>query len=357
VSLALGDRLLFDHQGAVARIPASNQKLLLSMALLDAFPVSSRIPTSAAARIDGPSIAGDLFVYGLGDPTFGDAAYRATLGLTGSTIDRLARQVAALGFEKVEGRVVGLRGALLGDWDAVGWRTKVARRYIARPTALSVNGNRASATAPERQAAAALTARLEELGVDVAGAPGRSTQPFPRRASSLGGVTSPPLIELIGIMARDSSNFIAEVLSKRLGAKCFGPPGTIASGARAITRWARMNGASIVANDASGLSYDNQISTRAMVGLMTQVRKRWWGGQLMRALPEPGQGTLAHRLEGLTMHAKTGSLFDGTSTLSGWVWLEREQHWAAFSIMSSLGDAGPALEDEIVRLVARTAAL
>jgi D-alanyl-D-alanine carboxypeptidase/D-alanyl-D-alanine-endopeptidase (penicillin-binding protein 4) len=347
--------MIFDHMGSVARIPASNQKLLLSMALLDAFPATSRIPTSAAARIDGDSLAGNLFMSGIGDPTFGDATYRATLGLTGSTIDRLVRQVAALGFERVEGSVIGLRGAMLGDWNAVGWRTNVARRYITRPTALSLNGNRASPIAPERQAARALTARLEELGVKVAGAPHRSTRPFPRRAVTLGTVNSPLLIRMIGIMARDSSNFIAEVLSKRLGAKCFGPPGTIASGAHAIERWVRRVDVDVVAHDAAGLSYDNRVTTRAIVALLTHAGQRPWGDKLRRALPEPGEGTLGGRLSGVRVRAKTGSLFNGTSALSGWVRLEQEEGWAAFSILSDLGSSGPALEDEIVRLLALTA--
>lgn len=357
VAVALGHRLLFEHKGAVGRTPASNQKLLLSMALLDVFRVRSRVPTTATTRrVDGRVIPADVFVRSGGDPTFGDASYRAALGLSGSPIERLARQIVASEVRRIEGSIVGTRRPMRGDWDARGWQPYVPQRYITRPTALSYNGNAAETPAPELQVATRLTERLEELGVDVRGVPRMEIgRPSPNQTVTLATVASPRLFELIEVMDRDSSNFIAEVLSKRLGARCFGAPGTIAKGARAIQRWARVQGANIVANDAAGLSYDNRVSTHAMVGFLTHARRRPWGGRLLHALPEPGEGTLARRLAGVRVRAKTGSLFNGTSALSGWVWLDQEQRWAAFSILSPLGGAATALEDEIVRLLALTA--
>lgn len=357
VAVALGDRLLFEHKGAVGRTPASNQKLLLSMALLDAFRARSRVSTTATTRrVDGRVIPADVFVRSGGDPTFGDASYRAVLGLSGSPIERLARQIAARGTHRIEGSIVGTRGPMRGDWHAPGWQPYVPQRYITRPTALSYNGNIEDGPAPELQVAMRLTERLEELGVDVRGIPRMEIdRPSPNQKVTLATVVSPPLLEQIEIMDRDSSNFIAEVLSKRLGARCFGAPGTIAKGARAIQRWAGLLGADIVAHDAAGLSYDNRVSARSMVALLTGERGWPSGGRLLHALPEPGEGTLARRLAGVRVRAKTGSLFNGTRALSGWVWLDQEQRWAAFSILSPLGGAATALEDEIVRLLALTA--
>jgi hypothetical protein len=46
------------------------------------------------------------------------------------------------------------------------------------------------------------------------------------------------------------------------------------------------------------------------------------------------------------------------SALSGWVWLEREDAWAAFSILSSgmSTDQAKSIENRIVRMVAANAA-
>jgi D-alanyl-D-alanine carboxypeptidase len=354
ISVALGRRLLFSHEGDTARTPASNQKLLLSMALLDVFAAGSRVATVVSARTEGRAIPVDVYVSSGGDPTFGDAGYRAMLGLEGSTIDLLARQIVAGGIRRIEGSVVGTPGRMRGDWDAPGWQPYVPQTYITKPTALSYNGNVAATPKPELQVATRLTQRLEELGVDVGG---RARMDIRRSQAkvTLASVASPSLIEQIEIMSRDSSNFIAEVLSKRLGARCLGSLGTITKGARTIRRWARAQGVDVVAHDASGLSYDDRVSTDSLVTLMERARRQPWGGRLLRALAEPGQGTLSGRLAGVRVHAKTGSLFNGTSALSGWVWLEQKRRWAAFSILSSLGGAGPALEDEIVRLLATTA--
>ncbi len=53
-----------------------------------------------------------------------------------------------------------------------------------------------------------------------------------------------------------------------------------------------------------------------------------------RSWPRGGHGTLKAASSDVPVHAKTGTL-DGVSALSGWVWLEREQEWAEFSILSS----------------------
>jgi D-alanyl-D-alanine carboxypeptidase len=61
-------------------------------------------------------------------------------------------------------------------------------------------------------------------------------------------------------------------------------------------------------------------------------------------------------LVGVKVRAKTGTLID-ISALSGWVWLEQEGTWGAFSIMSrgmSKSEA-VAIEDRIVRIVANRA--
>jgi D-alanyl-D-alanine carboxypeptidase/D-alanyl-D-alanine-endopeptidase (penicillin-binding protein 4) len=233
------------------------------------------------------------------------------------------------------------------DWDAPGWNS-VARRYVNRPTALTFEGNRASR--PEREAAAALTERLEELGIRVAGRPGSGAPPS--GLSELASVRSKPLSRLLTRMLRPSDNFAAEVLGKRLGAQVLGPPGTIAKGAEAIGAWTMDHGVGFVVNDASGLSYDDRVTAEGLVRLLWEAEASDWGGDLRRALPSGGQGTLRDRLARVRLRAKTGSL-TGVSALSGWVYVAGSGPWIEFSILCSgmSKSTAVAIEDRIVKIL------
>jgi D-alanyl-D-alanine carboxypeptidase len=81
-----------------------------------------------------------------------------------------------------------------------------------------------------------------------------------------------------------------------------------------------------------------------------------WAADLRGTLPKPGQGTLAGRLHGLDVHAKTGTL-DNISALSGWVRLDSDGNLAEFSILSRGMSKTTAinLEDKIVALIAHNA--
>lgn len=77
---------------------------------------------------------------------------------------------------------------------------------------------------------------------------------------------------------------------------------------------------------------------------------------LRSTLPRPGQGTLSGRLLGLQVRAKTGTLFQQVSALSGWVRLHSGS-WAAFSILSHglAKREAVALEDRLVALITTNA--
>lgn len=336
VSVSIGEDGLFLYRNAdrVPRIPASNEKLLLAMAILDAFGPDARIPTRAAAVavVDGV-VDGDLWILGRGDPQVGPATMRA-----------LARRIAEAGVTRITGSVMGSTTYFRRDWDAPGWNGE-ARRYVNRPTALTFDGNRAAV--PEREAARALTARLEALGVRVDGRPGSGAAPG--GLVRIAAVRSAPLLRLLARTLRPSDNFIAEVLGKRLGAHVLGAPGTIAKGAAAIEGWVASRGVGFALHDASGLSYDNRVSAEGIVELLWAAEAAAWGPALRRALPVGGQGTLRDRLATVRIRAKTGTLA-GVSALSGWV---HAGTWVEFSILSS-GMSKPsaaAIEDRIVGIV------
>ena len=348
VSVAEGRRLVYTHTGNRLRAPASDEKLLLSMALLDRFGARYRIPTTIeGAPAANGVVKGNLWLVGHGDPELNDAA-----------LERLAHKLRASGIRTVRGSVIGATNTFTRERWAPGWHP-IALQFIALPTALAFDNNTTAdgfVFDPERRAAAALTADLRALGVHVAGRASAGRSPA-RVQSILATIRSAPLIDILRRQNLDSLNLDAEVLTKMLGAVASGPPGSTAKGARVIQRWARHRGVEVVAHDGSGLSYTNRISTTAIVRLLSAADSVGWGSALRSTLPSSGQGTLAGRLIGVRVRAKTGTLLKQISALSGWVWLQRTRRWAEFSILSR-GLPKPQavlLEDRIVSTIAKHA--
>jgi D-alanyl-D-alanine carboxypeptidase/D-alanyl-D-alanine-endopeptidase (penicillin-binding protein 4) len=357
IAVARRGRLVYARAARSGRVPASNQKLLLTMALLDELGPAARIETLAAARrLPGGRIRGDLWLVGRGDPSVASSARAArALGVRATRLGRLARRIAAAGVQRIHGSVVGSTGYFRHDWNATGWRPDFPGLYVALPSALTLDGNvhRGRPTrVPEQRAARVLTARLEALGVSVGGRPRAGRRP--PSAHVLARVRARPLRALLRHMNHSSSNFFAEVLGKRLAVERFGAPGTIARGARALAAWARGHGVRVRAHDASGLSFANRISARGVVRLLAVARRAPWGRALRRSLPSGGEGTLEERLSNVGLRAKTGTL-DGVSALSGYVWQARRGGWAEFALLSRgmPKDEAVRLENRIVHVIAR----
>ncbi len=342
---------LYRHLHWVRRPPASNEKLLLSMALLDRFPTTRTIPTQVLGthRPSGGVLHGDLWIEGHGDPDVGP-----------EDMTELAATLKARGIRWVTGRVMGSTGPFDRDWFAPGWRDYFPADEVARPTALTFRGNvdrrGVHVSDPERRAAIGLTAHLKAAGIRVRGKPGMGS--LPPRVFRLASIRSRTLLGLIHRMDVWSRNFFAEVLGKYLGAAVTSKPGTIARTGRAIRAYVRTHGApDDVAHDGSGLSYANRITAQDIVNLLQDADGRPWGNTLRDTLARGGQGTLKDRLAGVELRAKTGTLID-VSALSGWVWLDREQAWAEFSILSSgiSKTRSVAIENAIVQVVNANAA-
>jgi D-alanyl-D-alanine carboxypeptidase/D-alanyl-D-alanine-endopeptidase (penicillin-binding protein 4) len=350
MSVAIGNdgEMWAKHLPWVRRAPASNQKLLLSMALFDALGTDRRIRTSVQTRatLSGGTLEGDVWLVGRGDPEIADRQLGA-----------LARQLVDAGIRRIRGSVQGSRGAFVRDWWATGWRDYFPSSYIALPTALAYRGNRDGrgrhVRDPERRAARALTEQLDELGVRVTERP---SDGLPRRSMrTIAEVSSAPLAAIVRRMNVPSRNFAAEVLGKYLGARVSGR-GSIANGARAIETYTSRQGVTVDAHDASGLSYANRASSTGILQLLWVADAQPWGAALRASLALGGQGTLEDRLRDVKVRAKTGTL-EAVSALSGWVWLETSGEWAEFSILSSgmSTTVAKTIENKIVRLVSNNA--
>jgi serine-type D-Ala-D-Ala carboxypeptidase/endopeptidase (penicillin-binding protein 4) len=349
---------IYRHKAARRRVPASNQKLLLSMALLDRLGPAERITTTAwARRPSRRTIRGNLWIVGRGDPSVsGGGRFSRSLSFRATRLGALARRIKKGGVRRIRGRVVGATGYFARDWDAPGWKPFFPYQEVALPTALALNGNvvrHRHTRRPEVHAARSLTRKLERLGVSVRRSPRMGRRPTGR--VRIASIRSRPLRELVRFMARTSHNFFAEMLGKRLGAERSGPPGTIAKGARALRAFAARRGVRVVARDSSGLSYANRVSARGITKLLKWARRQPWGRRLRKLLPTGGQGTLEDRLKGLPVRAKTGTL-DGVSALSGYLWLNRPGARAEFSILSRGMPKykAMAIEDKIARILVRS---
>ena len=361
VSVRFRGALLYSHTDREKRIPASNQKLLMSMALLDRKSYKSQLPTLATitrGSLDGRVVNGDLWLLGRGDPSVTDGGkYARSLFFEPTRLGKLARRLKAAGIKRITGRVMGSTGYFSHDWYAPGWKPDFPAEEIPMPTALTFDGNRAGDfhfADPERRAAQGLTQRLRKLGVRVSGPAEQG--PAPENLRVVAKVKSRTLKVLLTHTNRQSSNFFAEVLGKRLGVEAYGRPGSITKAAQAMTAFAARSGVKLRAYDSSGLSYSNRISPRGMAKLLASVEGEPWVGALRETLPKGDQGTLEDRLYKVRLRAKTGSL-ENISTLSGWVWLKREKRWCAFSIMSRGMSKSVAsdIEDKIVRILTSAA--
>jgi D-alanyl-D-alanine carboxypeptidase/D-alanyl-D-alanine-endopeptidase (penicillin-binding protein 4) len=338
----------YRHRWWVARPPASNVKLLLSMALLQRFEPGRTIRTLAMApRLPANGVLrGDLWLAGRGDPE-----------IDADDLAELAHRLKDAGLRKVRGHVLGATTPFVRDWWAPGWRDYFPDVYIPRPTALTFRGNVGPSGRhvpdPEARAANELTKALERIGIPVRKRPGTGRPPSGLRV--MAELRSDPLWKVMRRMNRRSINLSAEVLGKYLGGQRFGRP-SIAGGARAIHVFLANRQIRSVNRDSSGLSYDNRITASSIVRLLWWAQDRPWGDVLRSTLPTGGQGTMRGRLEKLRLRVKTGTLID-VSALSGWIWLERTDEWAEFSILSSHIDDERAkrIENQILRVVAAKA--
>ncbi len=209
---------------------------------------------------------------------------------------------------------------------------------------------------PGRFTASVLAARL---------APELAALPIERgraaaTATELAVHRSAPLPVLLDSALKFSNNFTTEQLLRTLGHRMSGAPGDWANGTIALRRFWRALGrddAELVFENASGYSRLGRMSPRALVDLLAWSQRPGSRAQsLLAALPVSGiDGTLRDRLgdAGGRVLAKTGTL-DGASALSGVVLDDRGAPSIAFSVLVNgriSGHDAHALQDRVVRLL------
>ncbi|HEU6444525.1 MAG TPA: D-alanyl-D-alanine carboxypeptidase/D-alanyl-D-alanine-endopeptidase [Gaiellaceae bacterium] len=311
-------RTVFLRHPALSLVPASNAKLAVAYASLEALGPDYRIDTIVfgEGQLVGSTWKGDLVLKGFGDPTLSVADLRA-----------LARQVKASGIRQVSGTIEADESYFDSRRTGPAWRSYYYLNESPPLSALTVNRARFRGYVTRAPAIAAGTQFRLALRAAGVGVRGRvvmgAADPV---ATQLAATASAPLSRIVTFMNRESDNFTAEVLLKHLGAVETGV-GSSASGAEAvreILRAAAVPLAGVRIVDGSGLSGRNRLTAAAVIGILVVA----WNDpairpHFVRSLAVAGvNGTLEDRLErpparGAVL-AKTGTLRE-SSALSGYV--------------------------------------
>ncbi|MFT4165820.1 MAG: D-alanyl-D-alanine carboxypeptidase/D-alanyl-D-alanine-endopeptidase [Microlunatus sp.] len=212
---------------------------------------------------------------------------------------------------------------------------------------------------PDLYAAAVFRAELKKAGVTVRGGTTVLATPTDKR-TVLATDYSMPLSELLVPFMKLSNNMHAEALTKAMGAKRSGAPGTWSNGLAATrayltARQVPMDGVSL--SDGSGLTRANTLTARALGELLVAVQSEPWFPAFKTSLPVAGNtkrmvgGTLRYRMNNTRAEnnawAKTGSL-TGVTALSGYV-KGRDGHLYVFSMLSNYTKTSPRpVEDKLV---------
>ena len=364
-----GPQTIVSHLPDTPRAPASNMKLITSagalLALGTEFRFETRLATVPAAGAPGGGrvLRGPLYLKGFGDPVLATGAFaRRYLGGRAATLTDLARQLNADGVREVRGPIVADDTFFDRRRTGNGWLSHY-HLYSPPLAGLSTNlnyaggGRWANVSSPALAAAERMRAALRAVGIRHLG-PLRSGR-TPTAATTVASVLSPPLRVILRHMNPDSDNFIAETLTKDVGAYAAGT-GSTAVGTSYIARLLRERG--ILAGgerlvDGSGLSRENRLTASGLVRLVQAAdADPGWGAALMRSLPQGGEGTLVRRLRGsmvrARVRAKTGYI-NGVSALSGRVVSRRGERYAFSFLMRTSDTAGArAAQDRMVTLLA-----
>ncbi|MEB3159668.1 MAG: D-alanyl-D-alanine carboxypeptidase/D-alanyl-D-alanine-endopeptidase [Synechococcus sp.] len=322
-------RLIGDVNGDVARIPASNQKLITTAFALDRLGPDYRLKTKLLRRSDGT-----LELVGQGDPD---------LGLAG--VQRFA--MAALGQGGSRGAATGPVQLMLREepqqrWWPHDWHpADRAEAYGAPITRLALTSN-ALDTAVRNPAARFQTLLQREIQRQG----GQVSMTLLRPSASdeqtvvLHEETSAPMHALMSLSNTESHNFTAEVLLRQAADEW-----DVRQASSAAMQWMRsqnlpLSGVRIA--DGSGLSRNNRLTSRTLSALLLRMKHHPLSAYYQASMAIAGQrGTLRNLFKGTGLegrfHGKTGTL-TGVRSVSG---LLQTKDGLRFVSMISNGASSP----------------
>jgi D-alanyl-D-alanine carboxypeptidase/D-alanyl-D-alanine-endopeptidase (penicillin-binding protein 4) len=179
---------------------------------------------------------------------------------------------------------------------------------------------------------------------DAGHSPISSTPPPGRGLGSLHRIlavhASPPLLDLLRVVNKQSNNLLAETVLKTMGRVVLGD-GSFAGGAEAVERFTfdvvGVPPSSVTVRDGSGLSPQNRVSPGAIVQILEHLARSPEWEEFLRTLPEAGVrrelGRMSRTAAAGNLWAKTGTM-DEVSALSGMA-RTRSGEQILFSVLSN----------------------
>ena len=346
----LDDRgqLLADLNGGLARIPASNQKLVSTAFALDRLGTDFRLRTELLRHPDGI-----LELVGEGDPDLSIAEVQriamVALGQGGSREPSASAQPVTL-IVREEPRQ---------RWWPSDWHpSDRSYAYGAPITRLALTSNALliavvdPAARLQRVLDLAFRRQGGQVQLELVDHDRRSIAPSKSRdvrdSVVLHREESAPMHALLSLANTESHNFTAEVLMREaanswdLGRASF-----------ITTRWLQSQGvpmAGVRIRDGSGLSRGNRLTSRAISTLLWRMAQHPLNSYYQASMAIAGRrGTLRNRFRGTSLHGrfwgKTGTL-SGVRSISGV--LETQHGHRYVSMISNGGSAPNAVMGEIL---------
>lgn len=334
-----GDRVLNVTNPRSSLVPASNQKLVLTSAVLSQYGPDHTFTTTVA--VSAPTVEGvmdgTLYLIGGGDPFLATDQWRAQYGADQegrftTRLEDLADAVAASGITRITGAVQGdesfFDNVRFGPWA----ERLISSNQSGPLSALSVNEGfvswpqefagsfraRIQATDPALNAAEVFIGLLAARNITVDG--GALAAPAPTGLITVASIQSPPLIEIVTHVNSYSNNHGAEMLVKYLGRTELSIGTTEAGVAviRSILEIQRFDLGGVRIDDGSGLAETDRVTCTLLADILERAGA---DSPLVRTLSIGGErGSLLERHDGTpadgNVFAKTGTL-NGVTALSG----------------------------------------
>ena len=300
--------LLGDVNGGMARIPASNQKLISTAFALDQLGPDFRLRTQLVQRPDGT-----LELKGQGDPD---------LGIAG--LQRFA--MAAVGQGGARGTSTGSVHLMVQEeprqnWWPNDWHpADRAYAYGAPITRLALTSNALGGAVndPYKRLETLFKKEVKRRGGSV-----QVQQVLPIRNSQqrqqsddqivVHEETSAPMHALMSLANTESHNFTAEVLLRQAADQW-----DVRAASAAAHRWMQQQGISVEGlrvADGSGLSRNNRVSSQTIAALLMRMDQHPYAAYYQASMAIAGQrGTLRNYFIGSPIQ---GKFWGKTGTISG----------------------------------------
>lgn len=385
---------IYSNHPDAALVPASNLKLLTAILAFHYLGRDYTYRTSIyGPSIRDGILDGNLILRGSGDPSSLYDFFKPTI----LPLEALARQLKKNGLRVIRGDVVADDSLFDRNWRGEGWLKEYLLEDYASPTgALSLNGNIVQVTVtPKKVVLYPASSSLRVLrragpslytplaigrkpGEDIITVTGRApasgsvtntvtvqnpslftASAFARilkksgiklygrvrtirlaeekgaflKLQELAAVSSPPLLDIIRVMNKESDNYISQLVLKTVAAHELGL-GSMENARRVCLDFfqkAGLDPTGLYLADGCGLSRRNRITCRQLVGILEYTATQPYAQDFYSTLPAGGEGTMEGRLETVPIIAKTGSI-KSITTLSGYV-LARNGRTLVFSIL------------------------